>query len=83
MSAGRNTKIENVLQPGKTYTAGAAKLEAMKQAFLTVLPKSGPGVTPLEVSRDVRPHLPQDLFPGGEKAGWRVRPRGSILKPKK
>jgi hypothetical protein len=73
MGTNQKMKIENVLQPGKTYTVDAAKYEAMKQAFLAVVPKSTPGITPLDVSREVRPLLPQDLFPGGEKAGWWVK----------
>jgi hypothetical protein len=73
MSTKQKTKIENVLQPGKTYTVDAAKYEAMKTAFLAVMPKSLPGMTPLDVSREVRPLLPQELFPGGEKAGWWVK----------
>jgi hypothetical protein len=64
------TKIENVLQPGKTYSVDAAKFEAMKSAYLKVLPKAAPGLTPAEIQKLALPHLPQDLFPGGEKAGW-------------
>ena len=63
-------KIENVLQPGKTYSVDAAKFEAMKAAYLKVLPGKAPGLTPAEIQKQVLPHLPQDLFPGGEKAGW-------------
>ncbi len=76
-------KIENILQPGKSYTVDAAKYEAMKKAVLAVLPKSAPGVTPLDVSREVRPILPQDLFPGGEKAGWWVKAVQLDLEAKK
>jgi hypothetical protein len=63
-------KIENVLQPGKTYSVDAAKFEAMKAAYLKILPSAFPGLTPSEIQKLVLPHLPQDLFPGGEKAGW-------------
>ena len=63
-------KIENVLQPGKTYSADPAKYEAMKQAVLAVLPKTSPGLTVAEVQDRVVPHLPEDLFPGGAKSGW-------------
>ena len=38
-------QIENVLQPGKTYSADPAKYEAMKKAVLAVLPKTSPGLT--------------------------------------
>ncbi len=70
MSAKQKMKIENVLQPGKTHTADAAKYETMKTAFLAIIPKAAPGITPLDVSREVKPLLPQELFPNGEKAGW-------------
>jgi hypothetical protein len=63
-------KIENVLQPGKTYSADPAKYEAMKQAVLAVLPKKSPGLTVAEVQKRVLAHLSQDLFPGGAKSGW-------------
>lgn len=63
-------KIENVLQPGKTYSADAAKYEAMKKAVLAVLPKDSPGLTVAEVQELVLAHLPESLFPGGEKSGW-------------
>lgn len=63
-------RIENVLQPGKSYSADAAKYEAMKKAVLAVLPKASPGLTVAEVQDRIMAHLPQDLFPGGAKSGW-------------
>jgi len=63
-------KIENVLQPGKLYTADAAKYEAMKKAVLKVLPAKSPGMTVAEMQAGVLKHLPEELFPGGAKAGW-------------
>lgn len=60
--------VENVLQPGKTYTVDADKYQAMRKAYLAVLP-AHPGMTTAEVGKAVLPHLPDDLFPGGEKAG--------------
>lgn len=63
-------KIENVLQPGKTYSADPAKYEAMKKAVLAVLPEKSPGLTVAEVQDRVLAHLPEDLFPGGAKSGW-------------
>jgi hypothetical protein len=70
MAQSAKMKVENVLQPGKTYSVDAAKFEAMKAAYLKVLPKTAPGLTPAEIKNAILPHLPQDLFPGGEKAGW-------------
>lgn len=63
-------KIENVLQPGKTYSADPVKYEAMKTAMLVVLPKKSPGLTVAEVQDRVLAHLPEELFPGGAKSGW-------------
>lgn len=63
-------RIENVLQPGKTYSADPAKYEAMKKAVLAVLPKASSGLTVAEVQDRVVAHLPEDLFPGGAKSGW-------------
>lgn len=63
-------QIENVLQPGKTYSADPAKYEAMKKAVLAVLPKASPGLTVAEVQDRVLAHLPENLFPGGAKSGW-------------
>ena len=63
-------KIENVLQPGKTYNVDPVMFEAMKTALIKVVPSSPPGMTPAEIQNAVLPLLPHDLFPGGEKAGW-------------
>jgi hypothetical protein len=70
MSQPAKLKIENVLRPGKTYNVDVAKFEAMKTAYLKILPGTFPGLTPSEIQKQVLGHLPQDLFPGGEKAGW-------------
>jgi hypothetical protein len=69
-STNAKIKIENVLQPGKTYSADLVKYEAMKKAVLAVLPKASPGMTVAEVQDRVLAHLPEDLFPGGAKSGW-------------
>ena len=63
-------EVENVLRPGSTYTVDAAKYEAMKRAYFAVLPRAPPGWTVAEVGSRLLPHLPEDLFPGGAKAGW-------------
>jgi hypothetical protein len=65
-------EIENVLHPGKVYRVQADKYEAMREAYLEILPNEAPGLTAGEIIERVKPHLPQDLFPGGEKAGWWV-----------
>lgn len=62
--------IENVLHPGKTYPVDATKFAAMRKAYLAHVPQSGSGATPAEIQKALIPSLPQDLFPGGDKAGW-------------
>ncbi|WP_034159679.1 DUF6958 family protein [Sphingomonas sp. ERG5] len=62
--------IENVIQPGKTYTVDAEKFAAMRDAVLASLPDSPPGITVPELKAAVLSRLPDTLFPGGEKAGW-------------
>lgn len=42
----------------------------MRDALLKVLPANEPGLTVAEAKAAVLPLLPQDMFPGGEKAGW-------------
>lgn len=63
-------KIENALHPGKTYTVDAVKFEAMRVAVMKVIPPQAPGLTPADIKLALLPHLPQHLFPNGEKAGW-------------
>ncbi len=65
--------VENVGQPGKTYRVDARKYAAMRDAVLAALRAAAPGLTPAELIAAVKPRLPQDLFPGGDKAGWWVK----------
>jgi hypothetical protein len=68
-----NTKmieIENVNHPGHVKHVDAEMYEAMKRAFLKILGKTSPGVTVNELQERVIAHLPEDIFPGGAKAGW-------------
>lgn len=65
--------IENVLRPGTTSNVDAEKFAAVKAAVLEALPDAPPGMTPADLIAAVRPRLPADLFPGGEKAGWWVK----------
>jgi len=63
-------EIENVVSPGRVVRVDKAKYEAMREALLAVLPPGAPGLTVAEAKRNLLPLLPQDLFPGGAKAGW-------------
>ena len=62
--------VENVNVPGRTSRVNAAMYNAMKQAMMRVLPSKEPGLTQAEIREAVVPHLPEDLYPGGAKAGW-------------
>lgn len=62
--------IQNVVSPGHVVRVDKAKYEAMKAALLAVLPEASPGPTVAEAKQHLLPLLPQDLFPGGAKAGW-------------
>lgn len=76
-------EIENVSQPGKTYRVDAAKFAEMRRAVLAVLPDTPPGLTPAALIEAVKPRLDQNLFPGGETAGWWVKAVQLDLEAKK
>ena len=63
-------EVENPNSPGRTTRVDAAKYGAMKTALLAVLPAAAPGPTVAAAKAALLPLLPQDLFPGGDKAGW-------------
>ena len=65
--------VENVGQPGKLYRVDAAKYAAMRQAMLKALPAEAPGLTVEATIAAVKPLLPEQLFPGGDTAGWWVK----------
>jgi len=62
--------VENINVPGSVTNVNADKYRAMKAAFQKVLPKKSPGLNQKEIREQVKPHLPQDLFPQGKTAGW-------------
>ena len=63
-------EIENVNHPGHVRPVDAAMYEAMKRAYLKILPKTSPGLTAAEIQERLIAHLPEKLFPSGAKAGW-------------
>jgi hypothetical protein len=63
-------EVENVKHPGNVRLVDARMYEAMKRAFLKILPRKSPGMTTDEIREGVLAHLPEQLFPGGGKAGW-------------
>jgi hypothetical protein len=62
--------LQNPNHPGYAKQVDAPMYEAMKQAFLKVLPKTEPGLAFDALAEAVLPHLPEELYPGGAKAGW-------------
>ena len=70
VAANKTVAIKNVNHPGSLRRVDAYMYEAMKRAFLKVLPKTSPGLTEAEIGDRLAAHLPEKLFPGGAKAGW-------------
>jgi hypothetical protein len=62
--------VENVNVPGHTTRVSKAMYDAMHQAMWKVLPTEPPGLTQSEIREAIVPYLPEDLYPGGAKAGW-------------
>ena len=60
----------NFTSPGHVVRVEKAKYDAMKDALLAAVPSAQPGLTVAEIKARVLPLLPEDLFPGGAKAGW-------------
>jgi len=63
-------ELENVNHPGHVTRVPLDRYEAMKRAFLKILPKTSPGLTVAEIQERVIAHLPEELFPDGAKADW-------------
>lgn len=63
-------EVENINVPGQVTRVNGAKYAAMKVAFLKILPTQSPGLTQKEIQQQVKPHLPEDLFPQGKTSGW-------------
>jgi len=63
-------EVENINIPGVTSRVDAAKYHAMRSAMLAVMPNDAPGETAQAIKEATKPHLPEDLFPGGATSGW-------------
>lgn len=70
--ADKPEKIEvlNAISKDHKMRLDRAKFEAMRDALLAVLPTQAPGLTVAEAKKRLLPLLPQEHFPGGDKAGW-------------
>lgn len=63
--------VTNIIRPdARPMMLDARKYNAMREAYLSVLPAEEPGLTPVEIRARMAPVLSQEVFPGGEKAGW-------------
>lgn len=63
-------EIENVGSLGHVRRVDRVKYMAMREALLAVLPSKPPGMPVPVAKAALLPRLPDDLFPGGDKAGW-------------
>jgi hypothetical protein len=63
-------EVRNPNAPDHISTVDANKYNAMKAGLLKIMPRRAPGITQAEMMEQVKAHLPEALFPGGEKAGW-------------
>lgn len=63
-------EIESITSPHHVQRVNKAKFIAMRDALLLVLPSEAPGKSVAEAKAALLPNLPNELFPGGEKAGW-------------
>lgn len=68
--ADEKIEVKNINCPGQITRLDAKKYLAMKKVLLKVLPKKKPGLTQAEMLLAIQPHLPQDIWPNGDKSGW-------------
>ena len=55
--------VENVNTPGPTERVNAGKYRATRNAMMAVLPDAAPGLAAAEIKEQLKPLLPDDLFP--------------------
>jgi hypothetical protein len=70
MANHKTVVVRNINHGSETSHLDARMHEAMRRAYLKVLPRSAPGLTFAEISERLLPLLPQELYPDGAKAGW-------------
>ena len=73
MAKAPTIEVENLITPGSRRNVDAGKYNAVKDAIMAVLPAEPPGMTVASIKPAIVPLLPQDLFPGGDKAGWWIK----------
>ena len=70
MNKTKMIEVENVNHPGQLKHVDAGMYQAMKRAYLKILPKASPGLTVAQIQERVIAHLPEELFLEGAKSGW-------------
>ena len=68
--AAAQIRVRNVNHPGHVRLVDPEMYEAMKRAFLKVLPRTSPGLTATEILERLPAQLPERLYPGGAKVSW-------------
>lgn len=66
-------EVQNIKSPHHVVRVDATKYTAVRTAMLAVLPDAAPGMTVADAITAIKAQLSQDLFPGGDKAGWWVK----------
>jgi hypothetical protein len=61
--------VENVNTPGKTTQLNTVKYHEVRDAMLRVMTKKAPSLTIAEIKFAAPKHLPENMFPGGNKLG--------------
>ena len=61
--------VENVNTPGKTTQLNTVKYHEVRDAMLRILAKDAPSLTFAEIKFAALTHLPENMFPGGNKLG--------------
>ncbi|MEM1235504.1 MAG: hypothetical protein AAGI10_00955 [Pseudomonadota bacterium] len=63
-------EVQNINAPNYVTDVDRAKYQAMRDALLGALATDAPGKTAAEMKSELLKTLDQEVFPGGEKAGW-------------
>lgn len=65
--------VENVNQPGWSGRVDAAKYSAMRHAMITALKTQSDPLDSKAIKQELKPLLPENLFPGGATSGWWIK----------
>ena len=66
-------EVRNANSPGWSGKVDAAKYEAVRNALMRILPRQAPGLTQTEMRNKAVFHLPDHIFPAGDRADWWVK----------